>query len=151
MASTRKIKIEGLKELNATLEKLPEAISNEILTNAFLSAGNQVMVPAIRGAMAPYSATAKQAVLARSEVSNPPVVVAGVTNDAFWVMWADQGTVDRYVRGDKYRGAYRGSISGAHKIQPAIYVNVDKVTDIIAGEIQKELEKYLLSKGAEKA
>jgi hypothetical protein len=150
--AVKKIKIQGLKELDEALKGLPAAASRKILENAFLSASESVIVPSIKSAMGGYSQRARDGVHTRVIGGEGEALVgAGVTSDAFWILWADQGTVDRYVTGDRFKGAFRGSINGAQTIQPAIYNSVDKVVDIIAEKISQELQKYLQSKGAVKA
>jgi hypothetical protein len=146
-----KFRLKGFKEFKQLLEDLPKEVSDKLYQDVFKKSLQDVIVPAVRGAMpGHYSEKAKNAAMAGTFSDDPTGAWGGISRDAFWLLWADQGTKDRYVRGANFNGAYRGAIAGTGKIQQAIYNNTDDLLEDIIADMQEKLIKIMSDLGVKK-
>ena len=146
--AAKEYKLKGFKELKKILEDMPKEVSDKFYQDTFKKSLEDIILPSIRTAMSShYSEAAKRAVMVGTFTDDPTSAWGGISRDAFWLMWADLGTAERFVSGERFRGAYRGSISGQRNIQSAIYNKTDKLAEDIIEDMRAALIKYMNERG----
>lgn len=154
--------IEGFKELQDLLKKLPRRVQDRVLAGALRSgasvlrkeAVSRLMASSLKPDVKKRIRRAMKAKASRSKMIRRGFVVGSVQlemtgdakNDPYWWRWLDQGTEERYRKS----GAPTGKIEGANIFRPAFDDSSSAATDVVTQRISalalREIEKMKAKK-----
>jgi hypothetical protein len=124
MPSNDTIELEGMKEINAILTKLPAQMHAKALQSIHRTAANKV-VKVEMTANAPDGAM--KHIKVGNDKENPTGVVVGIKKSGFKFRWQEYGTTVRKTK----KGKVTGKINSKPFIRPAIDRSSDSVIKFI--------------------
>jgi HK97 gp10 family phage protein len=163
----QKYKIEGLREVQDALRKLPTKVKGKVLRNVNRKQAHEVKKSIIaaapenkksskisfkrmkagknKGKLRTQKNSIKHNVKVNNDRTNTSGVLVGVTNRAYHARFIEKGTKRRVTRGrGKYRaGASRGSMTKRPFIEPTIDHKVPGIINKINNEYGDLVAKFL--------
>jgi HK97 gp10 family phage protein len=130
------IEIQGMKEINLILKKLPATVHAKALQSVHRTAANKV-VKAEMIANAPEGA--KKHIKVGVDKENPTGVTVGIKKSGFKYRWQEYGTEIRKTE----KGAGRGKVREKPFIRPAIDAAAQPVIKFISDNYGELIGKFL--------
>ena len=135
------IKLEGVKEFTSILTQLPQKVSDSVLRSFNRKAATQYVVKPLR-AVLPYSNITKKNIKTQASKLSKNAIVAGPTTDAWYVRYAEYGTVERKTK----KGASRGKNTKRRRIEPFVDSQVSSIIKFTSDEYGNEINKFIEKK-----
>lgn len=138
MANREFFEIEGLNQLEEALDILDSKTIEQIYSSVNRKAANKAVKRPLATSVS-YINSAKD-IKTRKGKKDKTAITVGPSTDIYWARFVEKGTEARYT---KTTNAYRGAITGQHKIERFYDRQMQEVINFIRENYGEEINRIL--------